>query len=495
MNGPFGYETLELTDVASTNAFVIGGSTVLDLLRPPYTLRSEDVDLGLSALRAGLLGGASPYREVPITLPLHISGATPALVYAALETLTALLEEAQAWQKDQHVGGVRLRGKLAGSSAPIAECVVLRPRDASPSMELPTIYQPPAGGPPGPYTMDVDLALVRRGQWLQPQESVSAAAAASGTLHTLTFSGTGRRILAPLRLAFQGSANLFGMGTGQADNQSALIWATDSTLPNAGAILPAANKIRILEAETFATGGVFSSVNDAANQARGSNVLRYTPAVASTFSTTLYAAASFGGTFNGSRIMVYGMARKNTLASVDYQAQLTGYGGTGTLPVTSPVQPLDLPDTRPNAVYLGTLLAPKFITNIALSLSASATGGSLDIDYLVLVNLDDPTAGAITYSLEGLDLLSNAGYTICVDPRPLTDPTGVIGATNIVGGRVLFPFQEALGDPWLAMQGTTVCCVLLQAHLTAWRAYDFTNAQLIVFTPTATRWPAGLTLT
>lgn len=493
MNGIFGYETLELTNVASTNAGIVGGATTLDLLRPPYTLRSADVDLGLSARRPGTLGGNGLYANVPITIPLTISGATPALVYAALATLLALLEETQRWVMNEWVGGVRLRGKLVGSTfLQPSECAVLRPPDADASAELPTVYQPPAGGPPGPYAMDVDVKLVRRGQWLQPQETQAAAGAVSGTLQTVAFPGTGQRIASPLRLAWHSNTDpLDGLGTGTADNQAAFVWAADSTLANGGAIFPAASKIRILEGEGFTLGGVFASVGDAANQARGGSVLRYTPAVANTFSTTLYVAGSFGGAFLGARIMVYGVARKNTLATADYQAQLIGYQSGNTAPFANAIQPLTLPDLRPNVVCLGTILAPGGIALLGLSLSASAVGGSLDLDYLVLVNVDDPTASAVTYSLNGI--LLSAGNTICADPRPLTDPTGIIGAGSATG-RVFLPYQGPLGDPWLAAQGTGVCGVLMQPNDAYWRAYNPGGPNLISWVMTAIRWPSGLVL-
>lgn len=491
MNGPFGFETLELTDVASTNAAIVGGSTTLDLLRTPYSLRPEDVDLGLSTRRKGALGGSSLYEDVPITIPLTISHASTSLVYAALQTLLALLEEAQAWQKNQWVGGVRLRAKLAGSTVVLPlECVVLRPPDADASADLPTIYQPPAGGPLGPYAMDVDLRLVRRGLWLQAQETQTASAAVSGTLQTATFS-TSQRFAGPLRLGFHSNTDpLDGLGSGTADNQAAFVWATDSTLANGGAILPAANKIRILEGEGFTLGGVFSNAADTAAQARGGSVLRYTPATANIFSTTQYVVASFGGQFLGNRALVYAVARRNTLTTADYQARLIAYGDGGVSPRNSPIQPLALPDLRPNVVYLGTVLGGMF--SIGLSLSASAVGGSLDIDYLVFVNVDDPTASVISYSLEGI--LLSAGRAITADPRPLTDPTGVVGATSTSTGRVFYPFAEQMGDPWLAAQGVTVCGVLMQPNDIYWRAYNPSGPNLITWVMTAIRWPAGPTL-
>lgn len=464
-----GFDVLELTDAAPTGASITAATPLtLDLLRAPYGLALDGVDLGVSRARPGSLGGAGLYEEVPVTLPITINGDCAADVYAAHAQLIGLLEQAQAWKGDQQTPVVRLVAQAIGSRVAPVSAVVLRLRDAGAAVIPPTVYEADDGQG---YVAQVTLQFMRRGAWLLTEAAVTATGQRSGDVASLAFS-SGVVSYSPVRIGWTGAPT----AAASSNNNAATIVVSDSVSASGGTVsgasLTAAAKLRIFNAATFGAGAPFTLQNEAANGARGTNVLRFTPAGASGAAGPITVSPAF----DARRTLIYGVVRNNNTA-LSYQVQWTALGAITGTSVASTIQPIDVPDSRPHAVYLGALLTPFPIAQLIAELFASGTGGTLDIDYFVLVNADDPaTTHILTFSPS---VSYNSTNELVADPRPLVAPTPSFGVTSSVGGAVAAP-QTWLGDAFGQTRGQNLAGVLLQPDGITWRAsYSTANSWLL----------------
>lgn len=359
----FGFDVLELTN----------GTTTVDLLLSPYALVYENMpDLGIATLRPGTLGGNGLYTEVDCTIPIIVTGTCPANVYTALQSVWALLDQAQRfWKGEPGVTAVRLVAQATGSTVAAVEAMVLRRADADAPLVLPPVYEVTKSN----YTMQgISLRFTRRGQWLGATDTATGTAQPSGTVFSVTVADhdTISPVIVNLSLptSIAGSISL---------SPSTLI-LTDST-----------SNIEVTEAESFGASTQYTVVTPAAAEvARGTQVLRYT----ATPTAELQSASMATPTLlqSSQPVSIFALIRSTlTTFSISmrfFDALSTSIVAFETTPVL--VDPLN--QARPLPIFLGTVVPPPDTGYARMRIVCSnptVSASTMDIDYLVFVKETD----------------------------------------------------------------------------------------------------------
>lgn len=175
-----------------------------------------------------------------------------------------------------------------------------------------------------------------------------------------------------------------------------------------------ANSITVMAAEQLAVlwGAGFTSVSDTSAYARNNSVLRYTP------SNTVERGGEISSSGAGRRFAVFANVRNNS-SSTTFSLRVYVQRPDATeynMPVEIASQP-----NRPQWVSLGEIACTP-PTSIGLGIQASAASGTLDIDTIVYVNLDDGMSYVVRVggANTGATLGNSAGERVVVDPRILT---------------------------------------------------------------------------
>ncbi len=407
----------------------LGGVTNAPLIRWSW-------DPGVTAFNDSPLGPR--YIDVVERFSLNVRGADAAAAMANMQTLAQLLIQAERWRNGVVVNPVIMKFAPQGSTivstaSPYQALVLGRARGDGSALTLGERF-PDVGMLR--EALGSKIALLRQGAWIGADETPAASSsAANPTVHNVTL--TSNLNASPLTISLGGFSN-------------------NAAFPSS--FLLVGSGISIAEAEA-ATAAGFTSVADAANNARGGSVLRYTPA------STSFAATGVISTQSWQRIAIYAAIRNNS-ASATFQIYATGtYGATV---VQTPITPIDTSTTQPRIVYLGTLYAPpSAFQDIRLNVAASTTSGppTLDIDYVALLKLDDEFGYAL--ALDPLSFSFAGAHSIVVDHRLLTQLTPDVRSSAAVGGQFYrFTYH---GPARMYFAGTTVQATWLATNGTSWR--------------------------
>jgi hypothetical protein len=419
----------------------------------------------VAALRRSTLGGRGPYNDVVEQWDLNIRGADAVTAMSNVETLARLLDNAERfWRLGQNISPVRLRfapqGSTLFSTANPAECLVL---GRAPGDEIAGVSLPSRFNDVGMIfeVLQARLKFVRGGLWLNPTaETASSSAAANPTVQSATLTST-LTVSAPTKLAIAWSGTPTFVGA----PSPIVLWAS------------AANRIVIYEAESGSLFTNVTSVADAANNARGGSVARYTP-----INTSLNGVVgiTLSGLDTNTRRVAYYAAVRNNSATTTWLMQVVSTGAE--TDKRTPIVPIDTSTTNPRIVFLGTLAYATTPTGIELDVQASAASGTLDVDYIVALAVDDERSGALA-----LTWADDQPTTYTIDPRPLTATVPQASGNGALGR--LFSYS---GDAMIHTNGQVVAATILMTSGAKWRGSSG-GGSVLNTTLTATRNNAYLT--
>lgn len=431
------YQYIGLTDEI-TLAGVLGGNITLNLTGSPYELVSYAP--GVAYRNDNELGPL--YADIQDTITIHITGWNAADALENLNAINVMLDQAWRWRNGQHVPAVRIQIQAQDSELPPLEAVIYG--------------RPPGSGPPistvpkwneniGRYVIEnVTLQFTRRGQLLNPVAEVSAltSATVNPTVQTIVFPNS-VTTPSPTKLhAYAGS----GSNNHGYCKQAVLLTAPDSS------------RLQIYEAENpIVLLSELTVVSDTANQARGNNVLRYTPIPGDLSTEANYNLVGGGFNQTSRRVAVWAAVRNNSVTTNFFLQAAASFNN---MPSTiAGIVPIDTNNTLPRLVFLGNLSSRLPIQQLSIKMSASAASGSLDIDYFVVQAIDNECSGSVAiHSAGAVTSMIDAHFNI-IDPRPLSDVTALVTQTpqsntlNYSGNPSLVTVNNAMAAVWVGVGG------------------------------------------
>jgi hypothetical protein len=331
--------------------------------------------IGVANARRAQLGGRGPYDDVAEEMTLTVVGSTAQVAIDNLETLNNLMDQAGRWSRGENVSAVLVKyspyGSTTSSAASPLQAAVLE-GVVAPGAKFPTagIFK----GTAGYQIAGVRLRFRRRGLWLASGEDANTPAASSnGELITFTMAAS-TATRSPTRLA------LTNYGWGHFGN----VWFHGGFML-LGEPVGGSAPIMILAAEGGTATG-YTAVADAAANARGGSVLRYSPTgTTETISGPIF---SLSASLPGNTRLASIFANVRPSATVSFSMRVA-HNTSGFLAYTRPVQIPANANAYPYWVFCGTVQIS--ITNQAtffLYTTATAGSSSMDIDSLVIADVD-----------------------------------------------------------------------------------------------------------
>jgi hypothetical protein len=428
------------TVAVNTNPLLVitDGTTYVDLMAgTDYSVEEDGWAPVIAPLRRSVLGGAGPYADVVETIPLHVFGATVSACLANVAALARLLDQAERLSRGEVVSPVKIYYRPLNSPLLVQALIVGRgPDDQTAGVQHRADYLM------GTVTkmLRVQLQFRRRGLWLEPPETTldSGPGQIPAPLHLLF--GSTLEIPSPVRVTVTVPTD-----AGVADYT--LLWASWIGM----------DRIKAVDTDPMASGLTgFAAVDDAAHLAYGTKVLRYTPA-----STAMAASATRGLGFSGNvkRVALYAAVRNNSGSAT--WLITAGVFGLNPTPVYTPAVPINVAHTNPRIVFLGVVALPERARDINLNVQASTTAGppTLDIDYIVALDVTDDQAGALYVTNPA------AGTALTVDTQPLLSTVAAVTKTTASGSVPM----SYVGDPFIAVSGTQLWVSLLAVEGAYWR--------------------------
>lgn len=455
---PAAYSTITITDGTTTCTLTDGTNYALTMggWAPQVPVR-----------RASTLGGR-PYGPVVESIRINIFGTTAAAALANLQTLMALIDQADRWYKDESVDPVLITYEPQGSElgAAVESLIFGFAGDSGPA-NLPMSFNDELMI----YSIsDVELTFVRDGVWYGEPDLTVAPMVPGPVDHPEVVSGTfaeSAAHLSPVKLTI---ADLPDPNVFDTYDAGLLLIASSS------------NRLQIVDAWTM-NAGAFTQDADAAREPQGSGVLVYTPV-----GTTQAASNTIGLSLEaGKRVGVVAALRNTTgLSTFEVQIRVSGPSGRSAA-LTQPYH-VDASTTEPRIVVLGYALCEEDdYSSVQILATASAASGTLVFDYLGLIVMDDPTSRILAIGPISATQTISSGEesTLSIDPRELTARTPQI---RLIGN--LFPVTHYAvpewwrGDAFLLSQGSTIAvswCARTSSPGTLWRLYDSGAAPLANF--------------
>lgn len=458
------YPYLVMTDGVDTVTFAdgLGGVTNWPPVRGQWAP-------AIAGVRMSPLAGRGPYADVSEDLACNVRNTTAALTYGNLDTLVRLLDKAERWWlRNEPIPPVLLKYAPQGSTihdhvtTPM-QAIVLGRAGAS---ELNGVSLPENVNDAGMLfeIYGVRVMCLRRGAWTGKNDTTGASAtAANPTVMTRAFVAT-HPVNSPVDITIAG----FNGTTTPTIQAGYLVVGSVST------------DIQIVEAEAGASG-VFTSVADAANNARGGSVLRFTPAGITPVTSGPLTLSLIGG-----QCAIIAAVRNNSATTTFLlQANCSGFGYvTQTPPVL-----IDTSTTQPRLVLLG-ITGSNAANAVTLTATASAASGTLDIDYIIVVNLRDETVSILAHDAVSLAGVGAGAASLAFDFNPLLDQnprvfvSGSSGNVPLVyrGPVPLLTTGINLYALWTATNGaswrfTTTAPAVLSVSLNATRYRSYVSPQ------------------
>jgi hypothetical protein len=333
----------------------------------------------VASLRRDTLGGRGRYEDVIETATFDIIGADAPTIYTRLQTLNALLDQAERWALGEKVAAVIIQyspvgGTTSSTSNPLQAVVLGRAQgDTTQKIALPSDYPHTASG--GLALRNITLRIWRRGAWHLNKPTtgdgtttrVSSSASATNTaLANLTFTGTSPTDRYPLAYAL-----LKGTSTYATSGYLAI------TRQNTGK-----TNAYVRDAGNFSLpSGNFSAFNDATNLPRqGTSVMRCSPP-----DTTLQTSPG-GGSVSTMYRPVFIVSLRNNSSTQTWLVRMRLDGSDGSYTYTD-YQFVDASSTQPRFIRFSPVgLQYNLTYTIRIEMSVSSTTGSptLDVNYFAV---------------------------------------------------------------------------------------------------------------
>lgn len=364
--------------------FVDDSGTTVDILASTgtptnYQLAYGATQFGVSQRKVILLSGEPNYLPVLETLTLNIvSTVSAADCISKLRALVNLLDQAQRWYDGEFVAGVSVWYQPKGSALtnPSKARIIANDTDRS-MLSLPALYDDV-----GTVwrILGVQIKFWRMGLWLNDTDTGTFAATANGSIASPVAVSNSTGVASPCDITITG---LNGTSQPYTAAKSVLILA-DTISGN--------SRIISQRASLLATGA-YTSVADAANSPKFATVLRYTPATTSFVDTAVISRSAILGRV----CAVYATVRNNSATTqFRVKVRLVSLSGSSNYTETQEVL-IDNSSAVPRVVNLGVLTVPPNSSLYQLSVAATAASGSLDIDNIVFVTIDDETTAILEF--------------------------------------------------------------------------------------------------
>lgn len=393
------------------NQFGSAGVTI-DFLAAAAVWRVGQWSPAVAVRRAGELGGRGPYEDVDEAMTISIAGAS---AQSHLASLRGLLEQAARWARGEPVGVVKLHYKPTASSEELTAVVM------GGSVELPENYVNTGAQ----QMIDPVVVRFRRAAlWLGGTSNGTDATTTNP--ETAVISGfTSRNVPAPIKVDVDLSL------------YQATVW-NSFLLISSGIDAATAGKrvVVISNPSSFAPGGGFSTPADMDNKARGNTVLRLTPAYAESYHTSEAVPVASATDQYARRWGVFINYRNNS-GAVSFRVKANLYNSTYPSQIT-PTAEMVIPAgaSKPRWAFVGAASLPDSLERVELVVWASATGGTLDIDDVVLMALDFPESDVAIAIHDGGSAFAYSGaFDLTVDHRlgSHLSPVVVTAAASGVG--------------------------------------------------------------
>lgn len=432
------YPYMVMTDGTTTVTFQDGSGGV-----PNYGLAPDGFSPSLAGVRESPLAGAGPYEEVIEQLTITITGATASAAYANLATLAKLLEQAERWARGENETAVLFKvapqgSTISSTSAPLQYTVLGRaPGDGTVGVAVGGRWL--AGG--NTFQLDdINVAFKRLGVGLLAEANASSSATTNGDLASITLAATTNP--SPVRFAITNVANY--QQTGSTHNWTGgYLLHTDK-----------ASAIDIIATTPSAAATGYSDVNDSAQKARSTSVLRYTP-IDTTERKTYFYTTNIASTAKQGAVFIN--ARNNS-ATTGFTVRLVFYvaGASFSTP------PLYIPPYSSAASpkwYMAGNVPLTGQTLFRIQITATAASGSMDIDTVVVLDVSHPYSYAITVPPQSMDAdfvqampgTLTFNHQLLSAPEPVANYGQVYLPVNTVGDHA--PFNKGGTIYMLALLG------------------------------------------
>lgn len=397
---------------------------------------------GIPQLRQDRRGNQPPYTDILEEWRIWVEGTVGETAQKKLDKLVGLFHQAMRWADSQGPTYVWIDYEMENSSlaGPLRAEVMGVPENF---MDLPGDYD--ASGRLNRVGNADDPITIRffHRPWNCPNELEQevVAAAANPSKLTATFSND-LKASSPTRVTVNSIDPLAGVDGGY------LI------------LVRAANDVYISELEGGSGSG--ASQSDSANLARGGSVRRITG------STTAWQTVDISSitTFNTARrVAVFVAARVNNAAR-SWKIRVALKDTDAVTIGQTRVRVVNGADsTDPEIVFVGMAICSyRQINQIAVSVAVDDTTGSttVDLDYVVLVNLDHYENRVITFGQK--DVNRNGYADIEFDPKLNESPDPVV----TYGGLPL----PTRGDVYVAFSGASITAMVLATYSNYWCIVD-----------------------
>lgn len=439
------YPYLVMTDGTDTVTFAngLGTTTNWPLVRGQWGPR-------ITGIRTSPLGGRGPYADVVEDVSCNIRNTTGELVYSNLDTLVRLLDKAERWWlRNELISPVILKyvpqGSTIHSIATPMQAIVL---GRAGSDELNGVGLPQNANDAGMIfeIRGVKVLCLRRGAWTGTTDTPTAtASAANPTVHTKAFAAT-HPINSPMDLTIAG-------------------FDRTATPIIKGGYLCVGSNVNDIQFNQGSLVAGYTSVADAANLAKFGTIVRYTPTV-----TTPVASGSGALTAISGQVAVIAVVRNNSATtSFQMRADLYGQGGN----ISTPYVTIDTSSLLPRMILLGTVNGTT-LSSVGFTVQASAASGTLDINYLLVVNLRDETCAIIATDDVNVSLISSGAVTLNFAFNPNSDQNPRVFA-NGTGGNAAVVYRGAM--PLLAT-GLNMYALWTATNSNYWVFTNVSNAAL-----------------
>lgn len=499
------YPYLVITDGATTCTFWDGTGATSD-----YEIVERGWSPAVAGLRRSPLGGRGPYDDVTESMEVAVHGASWSAAMTNIATLRRLMEQAERFSRGENVAPVLIKwvpqgsnfasvGAVSasasvspsgsqsrspsassspspsGSRSPSASASPSASVSASPSASLSgspsaSVSASPSAAPtsagpfraailggrvdllprwaddPATFWTPIRLTFVRRGEWLLGEDGAASSATTNGEIATLNLPSA-LNDPGPTRLRLTNYVN---------------------GLLGAFIALTTVQKDLVILAANGGASGVYTSVNDAAQNARNTNVLRYTPGVTTEVFSGNITLAAAALTTTCTLAAVYANVRNNS-ATTTFQMRVRAFGLRDAY---TPHITIAAGQTHPRWYFCG--LVPVNVvsgaTLITVGLTASAAADTLDIDSLVLANVNNPETQVIAMGAMA------SGLSVSIDTLDV-DHKLLSAAAPAATFATIYPSSYS-GDLCLHTKGATLYGLLLGTSGSApgfmWRQWSTT---------------------
>lgn len=452
------YPYLAFTDGTTTVEFQNGSGTPTN-----WQLAADGWAPAIPAYNPSALAGRGQYANAVEEFNISVRGSTASDAYTNLDTLARLLDQADRWALGENVAAVLLKCAPQGStvsstSQPLQAAIMGRAAgDGTSAVGLSAkwnevgLFYEIAG---------VRVRVMRRAPWLHTYTTITGSATDNGSLATVDFLAA-QNVMGPTKI------NLSDYPVSASD-KGFLVVSSNDTYTRIAAVNPSGG-----------TAVAWTAVNEAANFAQHTNVLRYTPTGTGESTSGAITASTTGVPL----FAVFANVRNNSATTNFYlRAQILNSGG-----YISAYTPLNLipaaATPAPGWLLLGFVALPAGSATMRLLATASAASGSLDVGALLLVDVTYSGTYILTYKpSETNSLVKN----LVIDPAPLTAVVPTTLGT--------YPFTVE-GDMFVmtAARNVVLANLITSASSDDWRQ-TFVGA-VVQNTPIITRYAAYLTPT